>query len=290
MALSLVERVDHPGTLCDHSDKVGLEQRICTRLSYGCLRSCDCEDLTHHFHAGLACIGSDGCSLVVVCDDLCAVVINQVVPAVLVVGCVDGIAVNAVCCACFRDSSCCIVNIFPCPVVCRSLYTVLIKDSLVVKKSDGVVILGKRILMTIGIIKGNNAFIIVVQVDRVVSRNVIIQIQEQIILHVHLSGVGVHPEYIGHLSAGSACLKQCPVVVPVNNVDLSGNAGSSGPLVCDLLQACQLVVIPDIDLKRAACACFCSRSCISGSRARGSAGSAAAACREAENHYACQCK
>ena len=151
-------------------------------------------------------------------------------------------------------------------------------------------ILGKRILMTIGIIKGNNAFIIVVQVDRVVSRNVIIQVQEQIILHVHLSSVGVHPEYIGHLSAGSACLKQCPVVVPVNNVDLNGNAGSSGPLVCDFLKACQLVVIPDVDLKGSACACVRGLSCcICRIRTCRCAGSAATS-RKGEHHNARQCK
>ena len=280
MALCLVEGIDHPGALCDHSDQVGLEQGIRAGLSYRSLRSSDSEDLADHFHAGLACIGTDGRSLVIIRDDLCAVIIDEVVPAVLVVGSVERIAVNAVRRACFRDLGSCVVDVFPCPVVCGSLYAVLVEDRLVVQKGDRIVVLGKRILMAAGLIQIHDAFIIVVQVDRVVCRDVIVQIQEQIVLHIHLRRVGVHPEYVGHLSAGSACFEQCPVVVPVNDVDLDSDTGFCGPCIRDLLNAGQLVVVPDVDLERSA-GCIgragVSRGCRAGAGAR--AGAAAARCQ-----------
>ena len=57
----------------------------------------------------------------------------------------------------------------------------------------------------------------------------------------------MHPKDIRHLSAGSTCLKQSPVVVPVYDVDLDLDAGGCRPLIGNLLQAIPLVVIPDID-------------------------------------------
>ena len=59
----------------------------------------------------------------------------------------------------------------------------------------------------------------------------------------------MHPEYVRHLSAGSACFKKCPVVIPVNDINFDLDAGFFRPLVCNLLQACELIVIPDVDLK-----------------------------------------
>ena len=163
----------------------------------------------------------------IICDDLCAVIVDDVVPAVLVVGCVDCVAVNAVSFACLCDLSSCVTDIFPCPVICRIVYAVLVEDSLVVQKSDCVMVLRKSILRTvvITVVQFDDAFIELGHVNCVIICNIIVEVEEQVVLHVHLSCVGVHPEDIRHLAAGSACLEECPVVVPVNDVDLDFDAG-----------------------------------------------------------------
>ena len=163
----------------------------------------------------------------IICDDLCAVIVDDVVPAVLVVGCVDCVAVNAVSFACLCDLSSCVTDIFPCPVICRIVYAVLVEDSLVVQKSDCVMVLRKSVLRTvvITVVQFDDAFIELGHVNCVIICNIIVEVEEQVVLHVHLSCVGVHPEDIRHLAAGSACLEECPVVVPVNDVDLDFDAG-----------------------------------------------------------------
>ena len=109
-------------------------------------------------------------------------------------------------------------------------------------------VLRERILDAIALVQFNDAFIVIVKIDRIVSRNIIIQRKDQIIFHIHLRRVGVHPEHIRHLSAGSACFEQCPVVVPVDYIDGDIHAGFLRPGISDLLQPCQLVVIPDVYL------------------------------------------
>jgi hypothetical protein len=45
MVLGFVEGIDHPGALCDHCSKTGIEQRICACLCNDCLRCSDFKDL-----------------------------------------------------------------------------------------------------------------------------------------------------------------------------------------------------------------------------------------------------
>ena len=148
MILSFIEGVDHPGTLCDHSAFSGLEERVCAGLGDDGLRSAYGEELADHFHAGLACVGADGSSLVILSDHLCAVIIDQVVPAVLVVGGVHSKTVD-IAVGCFCDLLGSFIHVFPCPLIGGSLYAVLIKDGLVVEKSDGVMILGNRKVLAV---------------------------------------------------------------------------------------------------------------------------------------------
>ena len=91
-----------------------------------------------------------------------------------------------------------------------------------------------------------NAFIVFGHVYLVLF-NVVVELEEKVVLHVHLRGVAVHPENVGHCAAGSACLEERPVVVPVNNFDVGFNAGSFCPLVCDFLQTLLLVGVPDVN-------------------------------------------
>ena len=65
--------------------------------------------------------------------------------------------------------------------------------------------------------------------------DVIRQIQQDIILHVDLSIIGMHPEHIRKLSAGSACFEQCPVVVPVNDFYFDFGVAKSCPVIADFL-------------------------------------------------------
>ena len=183
----------------------------------------------------------------VVCDDLCAVVINQVVPAVLVVGGVHGHAVDLAVGA-FGDGLGSLIHVFPGPVLGRILDLVLVEDGLVVEQGDGVVILRQGIDVAVGAgVELHDAVIVVCHVDGVVSVDVVVELQEKVVLHVHLGGVGVHPEYIGHLSAESAGFQKGPVVIPVNNLYVDLDAGSLGPLVSDFLDTLLLVGVPDVD-------------------------------------------
>ena len=77
--------------------------------------------------------------------------------------------------------------------------------------------------------------------------NVACEIQQDVILHIDLSIIGVHPEYICKLSAVSACFKQCPVVVPVNNFNFDLGIAQSCPVIADRLNTLLLICIPDID-------------------------------------------
>ena len=95
-----------------------------------------------------------------------------------------------------------------------------------------------------------DALIVIRKINVIIRSDIVIQIQENIILHVHLGDIGMHPENIRHTGLiGSAGLEQGPVVVPVNNINLNLDAGLCSPLVRDLLNAGQLVVIPDRDLQ-----------------------------------------
>jgi len=50
--------------------------------------------------------------------------------------------------------------------------------------------------------------------------DVVGEIQKDIIFHIHLGCVGMHPEDIRHRTAGCACFEERPVVVPVDDLDL----------------------------------------------------------------------
>ena len=242
------ECVDHPGALCDHRSKAGVEQDVCSGLRQSCLRNTDFEKLALHLHGSLAFSRADRGALVVVCDDLCAVIINEVVPAVLVVGCVAGEAINIVSLAGFRDRGSCCQHIFPCPVVCRIFNAVLVEDCLVVEKGDGVMVLRNCVLDAVAVIEVYNAVIVIGKIDGIVICDIVIEVEEQVIFHVHLGCIGVHPEDVRHLAAGSAGFKECPVVVPVNDVDIDLDTAFSSPRISDLLKAFTLVIVPDVDL------------------------------------------
>ena len=83
--------------------------------------------------------------------------------------------------------------------------------------------------------------------------NVIRQIQQDIIFHIDLRIVRMHPEYVCELSAGSARFEQCPVVVPVNNFYLDFGVAQSCPVIADFLNACLLVCVPDVDGQGSGC-------------------------------------
>ena len=81
--------------------------------------------------------------------------------------------------------------------------------------------------------------------------NVIRQIQQDIIFHIDLRIVRMHPKYVCELSAGSARFEQCPVVVPVNDFDFYFGISQSCPVIADFLNTCLLVRVPDVDGQRA---------------------------------------
>ena len=110
-------------------------------------------------------------------------------------------------------------------------------------------ILGQCVLMSVRGIERNDAFVIIGEVDGVILRDVVIEVQEHIVFHIHLRCIGVHPEHIRHLAAGSAGFQKRPVLIPGDDIDFHRNAGSLRPFICDLLKSCELVVVPDIDLK-----------------------------------------
>ena len=108
-------------------------------------------------------------------------------------------------------------------------------------------ILRQRIDVAVGAgVQVLNALIVLAHINAF-GGDIIIELEEQVVLHVHLNGVGVHPEHVRHLAAGSAGLEQGPVVIPVNNFYVDFDAASLGPLVGDLLDTRLLVSVPDID-------------------------------------------
>ena len=91
----------------------------------------------------------------------------------------------------------------------------------------------------------------------------------------------MHPEHVGHFAAGSTCLQQSPVVVPVHNLDGDLDTGLLSPLVCDFLQTGSLVIVPDVDLDFLHAAFFCCRS---------GTGVTTAACNQRQAHDDCHCQ
>ena len=87
-------------------------------------------------------------------------------------------------------------------------------------------ILGKRIYRTVvgTCIELNDTLIELAHVDGIICFDVLIKVKQKVVLHIHLSCIGMHPEYIGHLAAAGTCLEQCPVVIPVNYIDSNLNA------------------------------------------------------------------
>ena len=118
--------------------------------------------------------------------------------------------------------------------------------------------------------------------------DVVCQIQQDIIFHVDLCVIGMHPEYICEFSAGSARFKQCPVVIPVNNLDLNFGIAQSCPVITDFLDACLLVGVPDVDRQSAGRSRTGPRR--TGISAGGRSRTAAAACGKSKCHNSCQCK
>ena len=298
--LSIVEGVDHPGALQHHAYDTGHKHKIGICVSHQVLlrhgrekvvcQPCHSLDGLGIIHTGF---------LVVIRDELAAPAIDQVVPAVLAVVGVHRCAVYAVILAGFSDlgSRCCVV--IPCPVVVGILNAVLVKNLLVVDHRDRVVILGQCVLVAIQVVDVYDAFIVIVEVDRVILCDIIVQIQEHVCSHILLCFVDVHPEYVGHLAAGSACFQKCPVLNPCDDVHLYLDAGLCRPLICDLAKAFELVVVPDVDdkcLAGAVCGCLCRCfrlslfcCCAALCRCAGSGAGAAASC-EGNGHRCCQKK
>ena len=125
-------------------------------------------------------------------------------------------------------------------------------------------------------VKLNDAGIVVVQINSVIGSNEIVKLEQNIVFHVHLNSVGMGPEHVRHLSAGSTGLQKRPVVIPVNNLNLDGNAGDRRPFIGDLLETGLLVGVPDVDGQAVnrvvATEVNFDRSVISGSTAGAAAG------------------
>ena len=97
-----------------------------------------------------------------------------------------------------------------------------------------------------------DAFVVLAHVDAVFL-NIRSEVEQQIIFHVHLHGVGMAPEHIGQLAAPGARFQQGPVVVPVDDFDLDRDAGNRGPVIGDLLQALLLVGVPNVHVDGEVC-------------------------------------
>ena len=185
-----------------------------------------------------------------VVDNAGAVVVNDIVPAVLVVGDVHRHAVNFAVGA-LSDGFGGLIHVLPGPVVRGVGNAVPVEDGLVIEQRDSIVILGKRVDVTVGAgIEPDDPLVVVAKIDGVVFLHVIVQLQQNVVIHVKLDGVGVGPEHVGHRTAGSARLQQRPVVVPVHHFDLCSDAGGFGPFVRDLLESGLLVRVPDVDRQR----------------------------------------
>ena len=216
----------------------------------------------------------------VIGDQLATVGVNQIVPAVLIVGSVAGKAVD-LSVGTLGDGLGSFIHILVGPVVGGIVHAVLVKDGLVVDHGDGIMILGQGIdTAVVAGVQVHNAFVVVGGIGGCIGSDVVIQLQQNVIFHVHLDGVGVHPKHIGHLAAGSAGFQQSPVVVPVHHFDGDLDTGLLSPLVCDLLQTSSLVVIPDVDLDFFHATLFCCRS---------GAGFTAAAGNQRQAHDECHC-
>ena len=111
-------------------------------------------------------------------------------------------------------------------------------------------VLRKSICLSITLINCCDVRIVNAQINAILF-DVACQVEQYIVLHVDLRIVGVHPEYIRKLSAGSTSLEKCPIVVPVNYLDLYLRVTLSCPVVADFLDSCLLVSIPDVNCERA---------------------------------------
>ena len=164
-------------------------------------------------------VGDFDCAVVGIGDDLAAVCINHIVPAVLVVGGVAAEAVNFAV-GTFGDGLGGLVHILVSPVVIGISNAVLVEDGLVVQQGNGIMVLGQGIDSAIVAgVQVHDAFVVVLGVGGCIGSDVVIQLQQNVVFHVHLDGIGMHPEHVGHFAAGSTCLQQSPVVVPVHNFD-----------------------------------------------------------------------
>ncbi len=112
----------------------------------------------------------------VIGDYLSAVAVNQVVPTVLVV---RGVHCHAVHFALriLRDFLGCSIHIFPCPLVGGILNAVLVENSLVVKQSDCVVILGQSVDVAVCTgVQILNALIVFAHIDCFVLLDIVVEL------------------------------------------------------------------------------------------------------------------
>ena len=205
-------------------------------------------ELADEFHRLLGVIVVPAGGLLVLTDDVTAEVIDDVEPAVLVVGGVHGRAVELAV-ARFGDGLARGIVVVPGPGLVRVRNAALVKDGLVVQQRDGVVILRHGVLLALVAVQLADALIIVLHLDNVGLFDVLGQVQQHVVLHVHLRGVGVHPEDVRQGAAGCAGLQQRPVLVPGDDLDVHVDAGLLGPQVGDGLQARELHIIPDLDFQ-----------------------------------------
>lgn len=173
--LSSVESIDHPGALSDHGSLAGLEQGLGTGFSDHSLRSTNGQQLSDHFHTGLTFGRTDGSSLVVIGDQLAAISVNQIVPAVLVVGGIDTEAIN-IAVGTLGDCLGSLIHVLISPVVVGVSNAILIENSLVVQQGDGIVVLGQGVDTTVVTgVQVHNAFVIVSGIGSCIGSDVVIQ-------------------------------------------------------------------------------------------------------------------
>ena len=242
----ILEGRDIPGTEHTHGNLVGDKEVDVADLSHG--------GLVGHAVLDQACVhlhSLQGILIVIaglvlgIVDDIAAIAVDGVVITFLVgIGVAGQTVLGTIFLGQLRRD---IVQSLPGPGLIGIGDARLVKHVLVVPEADRVIILGQRIGVTVILIQLHDLRIIIRQIGVLVLFDIIGQVEQDALIHILFGILRMHPEDIGHLTAGSACLQKCPVVVPVDDLDAHGDPAGRCPLVTDRLNALLLLGIPDID-------------------------------------------
>ena len=235
--------------MSDHRSDAVLEQAVGAVLGNQRLRRERVgAELANEFHGRLGVLVIPAGRLLVLTDDIATKVIHDVEPTILIVGGVHGRAIELAL-ACLGDGLGGGIVVVPGPVVGRIGNAALVKDRLVIDQRNGVVILRHGILLAVEAVEFADARIVVFHLHDVGLSDIIGQVQQHVVFHVHLSRVGVHPEDVRQRTSSRAGFQQSPVLVPSDHLDVDVDTGLLGPQIRDGLQAFKLNIIPDLDLQ-----------------------------------------